>query len=86
MTANNPSTYTGGVSIQKSVKLIEIIFTHAIVLTHGNYRSHTEYIITHESQKYKKTVRASVLKLGFEGLISFDRDDVTLALLGGLAN
>ncbi len=44
----------GGVSIQKSVKLIEIIFTHAIVLKQGNYRSHTEYIITHESQKYKK--------------------------------
>ncbi len=68
------------------MKLFEIIFTHAIAVTHGNYRSHTEYIITHESPKCKKTVGANVLKLGFEGLISFDRDDVTLALLGGLAN
>ncbi len=37
-------------------------------------------------QNVKKTVWANVLKLGIEGLISFDRDDVTLALLGGLAN
>ncbi len=37
-------------------------------------------------QNIKKTVGANVLKLGIEGLISFDRDDVTLALLGGLAN
>ncbi len=37
-------------------------------------------------QNIKKTVGANVLKLGIEGLISFDRDDVTLALMGGLAN